>query len=152
MTITDFSTTLLVDQTPEAAFAAINDIPGWWCESFEGRSQMLNDEFSVRFNDVHYSRQKLTDLIPGKKVVWDVIDSKLTFIADTSEWTGTKIIFEISRQDNKTAIRFTHTGLVPETECYDACSTAWTDYIQGSLLPLISTGIGQPFKINKTNP
>jgi hypothetical protein len=52
------------------------------------------------------------------------------FTKDKSEWTGTKMSFEIAEKDNKTEIRFTHRGLVPEFECYDICNNTWTQYIQ----------------------
>jgi len=63
---------------------------------------------------------------------------------DKSEWVGTKIIFEKSKKDDKTQLRFTHEGLVPEYECYQICYDGWTSYIQGSLKNLITTGKGKP--------
>jgi hypothetical protein len=39
---------------------------------------------------------------------------------------------------------FTHIGLVPEYECYEACNQGWTHYIQNSLKSLIETGKGLP--------
>jgi hypothetical protein len=144
MTTSDFTTTLLVDQTPEAAFNAINNVRGWWSEEIEGDTAKFNDEFTYHYEDVHYCQIKLIEVIPNQKVVWFVKYNYFKFTKDKSEWTGTKMSFEISEKDNKTEIRFTHHGLVPEFECYDICNNAWTQYIQQSLKSLITTGKGQP--------
>lgn len=139
-----YSTTLLVDQTPEQVFNAINNVRGWWTKDVKGQSEKLHDEFETRFEDVQYSKQKLTEVVPGKKIVWQVIDSKLNFQEDKTEWTGTTIIFDISVKGGKTQIHFTHEGLVPDVECYDSCAPSWGLYFQYSLLPFIAKGKGQP--------
>ncbi len=144
MNTPDFTTTILVDQTPAAAFNAINNVRGWWSEEIEGSTDKLNDEFTYHYEDVHRCKMKLTEVIPGKKVVWLVLDNYFKFTKDKSEWKGTKIIFDIAKKDNKTEIRFTHLGLVPQYECYGICRDAWTNYIQNSLRGLIATGKGQP--------
>jgi len=134
----------LVDRSPKEVFDAVNNVRGWWTENLKGNTQKLNDEFEVRFGDVHYSKQKLIEVVPDKKIVWLITESKLNFIKDKSEWTNTRISFDITRQGNKTQVRFTHQGLVPQIECYNACSNAWIDYIQNSLRNLIATGKGKP--------
>jgi hypothetical protein len=144
MTTTDFTTTMLVDQTPEEAFNAITNVRGWWSEEIEGGTANLNDVFKYHYQDAHRAQIKLTEVIPNKKVVWLVMDNYFKFTKDKSEWTGTKISFDIAKKDNKTQIRFTHLGLVPEYECYDICTNAWTTYIQDSLMNLITTGKGKP--------
>jgi len=139
-----FTTTILVDQSPMEVFNAVNNVRGWWSTGIEGNTSKLHDEFIFEVKDVHYSKQKLTAVIPGKKVAWLVTDSTLSFIEDKSEWVGTKITFDISATGNKTKLVFTHEGLTPEVECYTACSPAWTEYIQHSLYNLITTGKGDP--------
>ena len=136
--------TFTVDQTPEEVFAAINNVRGWWSGDIEGSTDRLDDEWTYRYKDVHFSRQRITEFVPGKKIVWLVLDSYLSFVKDKTEWNGTEIVFEIGKRDGKTEVRFTHAGLVPAFECYGGCSGAWGFYISDSLRSLIATGRGEP--------
>ena len=140
----NFTTTITVDQTPEEAFAAINNVRGWWSEEIEGRTDKLGEAFKYRYKDVHRCEMKIIESVPGKKVAWRVLDNYFSFTQDRTEWKGTTIAFEIAKKGGKTEIRFTHLGLVPEYECYDVCSEGWSSYINGSLRSLIATGKGQP--------
>lgn len=142
----NFTSTLTVDQTPEEAFEAAKNVRGWWSENIEGNVDKLGDEFTYRYQDVHYCKMKLVEVVPGKKLVWLVLDNFFNFTEDKTEWKGTKVTFEIASKGDKTEILFTHLGLVPEYECFDVCSNAWGSYINGSLRSLITTGKGTPNK------
>ena len=72
------------------------------------------------------------------------MDSHINFVRDKTEWKGTDIVFEITKNDDKTELLFTHVGLVPAFECYGDCSGAWGFYINEGLRSLITTGKGQP--------
>jgi len=144
MSDVSFTTSFTVDRSPEEAFAAINNVRGWWSGNIEGNTDTLGDEFTYRYEDVHYSKQRITESIPGRKVVWHVLDGYLNFVQDKTEWTGTDIVFLISTNGDKTEVRFTHAGLVPAYECFENCSSAWSFYITSSLRNLIATGEGQP--------
>ena len=140
----NFTIALAVDQTPEKAFAAINNVRGWWSEEIEGSTDKSGAEFKYHFKNIHRCKLKITELVPGKKIVWHVLDNDFNFTKDKTEWKDTDIVFEISKKGGKTEIRFTHIGLVPEYECYDACSEGWGFYINTSLRDLITKGKGQP--------
>ncbi|MGD0314038.1 MAG: SRPBCC domain-containing protein [Acidimicrobiales bacterium] len=142
-----FTAAFTVDQSPEEVFAAINDVRGWWSGDIEGTTDQLGAVWTYRYQDVHFSQQEITELIPARRVAWRVLDGYLDFTQDKTEWTGTDITFAISTKGDKTELRFTHVGLVPEFECFDNCSNAWGFYINGSLRSLITTGKGEPNKV-----
>lgn len=143
MTDNDFTISFTVDQPPDAVFAAINNVRGWWSEDVAGDTDAQGATFSYRYEDVHFSKQTITELVPDRLVVWHVDDARLNFTTDPAEWVGTNIKFEILPTDGATEVRFTHQGLRPELECYQGCSEAWTFYLVDSLKRLITTGAGQ---------
>ena len=143
-TARDYSTTYTVEQTPQEVFAAILDVKTWWTGDLQGPTDHLGAEFTYRHPPQHYSAQRIVELEPNARVVWTVTDSDLSFVSEPHEWTGSTIIFEIAPVSAGTELRFTHVGLVPDVECYGACSTGWTHYINASLRSLITTGAALP--------
>jgi hypothetical protein len=139
-----FTAGFAVDQTPEEAFQAINNVRGWWSEDIEGDTGKAGGEFIYRYRDVHRCRMEVAELVPSERVAWRVLDNYFDFTRDQREWKGTEIHFEITARDGKTEIRFTHVGLVPRCECFDVCSNAWDFYLYSSLRALIRTGRGLP--------
>ena len=140
----DYTISFAVDQSPEEVFAAINNVRGWWSQLIEGRTDQLGAEFKFHYQDLHHSTQRITQLVPGRRVVWRVTEARITFVKNQTEWTGTDIVFDIVRKGRQTELRFTHVGLTPGIECYGNCSGAWGFYVNESLRGLITSGNGQP--------
>jgi hypothetical protein len=140
----DYTTSFTVDQSPEEVFDAVNNVRGWWSGEIDGRTDKLGAEFTYRYQDIHRSTQKITELVPAKKIVWHVLDAQINFVKDKAEWNGTDIVFEITRKNGKTELRFTHVRLTPAIECYGKCAGAWGFYINDSLRSQIMTGKGDP--------
>jgi len=140
----NFTATFSVDQSPQEVFDAVNNVRGWWSEEIEGVTDKTGEEFTYRYEDLHRCTIRVTELVPGEKVSWFVVDNYFSFTEDKTEWKGTTINFDIAQKDGRTELRFTHVGLTPEYECYDACSEGWGNYIMSSLRNLITTGEGQP--------
>ncbi|MDG4772680.1 SRPBCC domain-containing protein [Solwaraspora sp. WMMD792] len=133
-----YTTSFTVHQNPEDVFHAINDVRGWWDGEIEGTADSLGAEFTYRHGALHYSKQKVTEFVPGKKVVWLVTEADITFVTDRTEWKDTRVVFDIAEKDGKTEVTFTHEGLVPQFECYDGCSDAWGYYVKDSLPKFIA--------------
>ena len=144
MNAESYTISYTVNQSPQEVFDAINNVRGWWSGEIDGRTDKLGAEFTYRYQNLHRTTQKITELVRGKKVVWHIVDSHIDFVGDKAEWNGTDVVFEIVKQGAKTELRFTHVGLVSAIECYGKCAGAWGFYINESLRNLITTGKGDP--------
>ena len=113
----------------------VNDVPNFWPEEFEGQSSKPNDEFVFRSGDGHYSKNKVVELVPGKRLVWLVTESIRK--TDNFEWTGTKMIFELTPKDNHTLLQFTYDGVVLEDE-YDRLVQICDTVIERNLYNLLT--------------
>ena len=142
----DYNVSITAAAPAEKAFNSINNVSGWWSENLEGSSQQLNDIFTIHFSGTTFVTHKIVEFVPNKKVVWLVTDCFLEWLTDKTEWTNTKMSFELTTKDNLTEINFTHIGLVPEVECYNDCVKGWNQYVKDSLLKLITEGKGEPAK------
>ncbi|MBL7772490.1 MAG: SRPBCC domain-containing protein [Chitinophagaceae bacterium] len=130
-----FQFCFVTPKSKQEVFNYLKNPAHWWQglyqEHLEGSSKEVNDSFSFTAgNGIHHSIQKLLELDIDKKISWQVIESNLTFLNDSTEWLGTRICFEIEDEGENTKVIFSHVGLVPALECYDSCSHAWTQYLE----------------------
>ncbi len=141
--MSDLTHTFTVDATPQAAYDAIIDVRSWWgATNIVGPTDQLGADWFYLVPDIHFSKQRTAELVPGERVVWEFTDGHLDFIADTREWIGTKGRFDITDDDGQTRVTFTHEGLASSDECFDVCYDAWRHYITESLRQRIETGHG----------
>lgn len=139
--ISDLTLQFSTHLSPCELYDAINDVTGWWTKDLTGAHRVTGDEFEVQFSDIHFSRQKLVETVPCRKVVWLVTASHLSFVARHDEWTGTHVVFEIETTTEGSILHFTHEGLTSELQCYEACSGAWSDYILNKLKQYAESGV-----------
>jgi len=127
----------------------ISNLPGWWGITFCGSAEKQNDTFNVKMSGDSFFNFTVTELIPGKRVVWLVTDCNMPWYTDKKEWAGTRLIFDIRENKDGAELTFTHEGLTSEVECYNDCVPGWTHWIKTSLFSYITTGEGvfrQPTK------
>jgi len=139
-----YATSVLVHESPHDVFEAVTNPRAWWSQTITGDTSRQDDVFEFEVEGVHYSKQELVEVVPDQRVVWRVTDATMTFLEDQHEWTGTRIVFSIDRDGDRTRLTFTHEGLVPDIECYKFCMPSWEQYVEGSLRKLITTGEGTP--------
>jgi len=142
----NYTATFTVDKSPSEVFAAVSQPRRWWSEDVLGDADRLGAVFYYHYQDIHRGTFQVTEVVPGKKLVWHTLQNYFNFVADATEWTGTDIVFELSPTTEGTELRFTHVGLKPSEECYQVCHDSWSFYLQQSLKGLIATGEGQPNK------
>ena len=115
--VAKYTVAIEVARSPHDVFNhIINDVSKFWPEEFEGASTKLNDEFVFTSGASHYSKNKVVELVPDKKVVWLVTESIRK--TDNFDWTGTKMIFELTPKGNHTLLQFIYDGFILENE-YD---------------------------------
>lgn len=131
----DFTYSFETNKPPEQLFDLLLDVRDWWSglhgETITGKSRKIDDEFSfIAGGGAHFSKQKLVELVPHERIVWLVLESRLTFLTDINEWDNTRLRFNINRKGGISLVKFTHEGLSPKIECYNSCSSAWAGYMK----------------------
>jgi Activator of Hsp90 ATPase homolog 1-like protein len=110
----NYSVAIEVAKSPDDVFNHLINLKKWWPEDFDGDNIKLDSEFILTTGDSHYSKNKVIEFVPNKKITWLVLEGIRK--TDNYNWTGTKMIFELTPQNNDTLIKFTYDGVVFEDE------------------------------------
>ena len=113
---TNYSVEIELAKSLNNVFNHLINLRKWWPEDFEGEDIKLNSEFTFTTGDSHYSKNKVIEFLPNKKVIWLTIESIRK--TDNFDWQGTKMIFELTPKGDNTIVKFTYDGVVLENE-YD---------------------------------
>lgn len=138
----NFNSSITVPISAAAALDRISEIPLWWGVTIDGPTQKLNDEFVIRMGPEAFFNCTITELVPGKRLVWAVGNCYMPWYDDKTEWSGTHMEFDLEEKNSETVITFTHEGLTPQSECYKDCQPGWTHWIRNSLFSYLTTGQG----------
>jgi hypothetical protein len=144
----DFQIVFTTAAAPGAIYEALTQgISSWWTNQFQGSAMRVNDEFSVRF-DGTAKRFKVTELTPDKKVVWTCLEAHIDYagLKNKGEWVGTRMIWEIQPEGDRTGLTLIHEGLTRELECYEICEQGWQYFVLQSLQPLLAGKEAQPHR------
>jgi hypothetical protein len=101
-------------RAPNDVFDHLICLSKWWPEEFVGESIRLDTEFEFKTGEVHYSKNKVVEFEPAKRLAWLTTESIRK--TDNYDWRGTKFIFELTPKGDETQLRFTYDGIVLESE------------------------------------
>ena len=142
MEMNDFKSGFTARISADEASKKISNVPGWWGVTFEGSAENQGDQFVIKMGGESFFNFTVTELVPGKRLVWEITDCYMPWYEDKKEWANTRLIFDLSENDGETELHFTHEGLTPEVDCYKDCQKGWTHWIRNSLFSYFTTGQG----------
>ena len=130
-----FCYTIQSSRSAEEVFEFLLKVENWWMgiykEEIIWSSNGQQKEFVFLAGDgLHYSKQKLLEIHDNRKIVWQVIESKLSFLETENEWDNTKLKFQLEPIERGTLVTFTHEGLHEGIECFQDCAKAWNLYLK----------------------
>lgn len=111
----------------------------WWTTDTQGDGR-LGGVLKFRFHHdgalLGGFDMKVMELVPAKRVSWQVVDGP-------DEWIGTTISFDLRQEGDYCMLLFKHQGWKEPVEFMYQCSTKWAMYLM-SLKSLLETGKGAP--------
>jgi len=109
-----YSVSVMLTKPIGYVFDHIIDLSQWWPEDFSGEKIKLDSEFVLSSGDTHFSKNKVIEFVPNRKLAWLTTESIRK--TDNYDWSGTKMIFELTPFDDDTLLKFTYDGVVLEDE------------------------------------
>lgn len=138
----DYSATIHVPVSPKAAGHAIRkEMHIWWST----RVELGGDGATVRFNNSH-ATFAFDPEDTATTFEWPCTDANMIIegVNDTTEWTGTSLIWDISENGTGSDITMTHKGLNQSLACIDVCTRGWEHFFEGSLRKHLSGDAATP--------
>ncbi len=127
------------NSSPDAVFdvlTTIDGLAGWWTTDTVGEAACVGGVVKFRFGPPGGFDMLVRELVPGKAVLWEVVDGP-------PEWIGTEVSFEVQQVEDFTIVLFEHRGWAEPVEFMHHCSTKWATFLL-SLKELLETGSGAP--------
>jgi hypothetical protein len=107
-----YSTSIEVPFSPNYVFNHAIDLSKWWPEEYIGENIEPGTEFIFKTGEGHYSKNKIVEFDPDKKIVWLTTGSLRK--ADNYDWTGTKFIFELIPKGKNTLVKFKNNNSIKQ--------------------------------------
>ncbi|MDQ3108743.1 MAG: SRPBCC domain-containing protein [Bacteroidota bacterium] len=128
---------VVIKTTPENVYKAITTqegLSGWWAKETTAKPE--EGFVNVFVFGKSRNEMKVTKLIPDNSVEWECI-------ASIEEWIGTNISFDLEEKDDRTILRFAHSGWRAATDTFAGCNYNRALFMK-SLKSFCESGTGTP--------
>ena len=117
----DFPISVPADRVYEAvSVPALLD--QWWTKQSSGEP-VEGSEYQLRFGPEYDWRATVSRAVPDKNF-------ELTLGKSDSDWTGTRVGFDLTADEGVTQVRFYHTGWPKQNEHYRISCFCWAMYLR----------------------
>ncbi len=151
MSTEHYKKSIVVTVDARAAYNALTvGMEHWWTKP-DAPVQKVGDKAKFPFPPgVSYWTFEATKLVPEQCVEMQCVDAFHKHEGQPEEiekeWLGTKTIFTIEKEGDKTRISLEHVGLQPKLHCYDICEAGWDFFFLESLQAYLEAGEGKPHR------
>jgi Activator of Hsp90 ATPase homolog 1-like protein len=115
----DIKHAIQIDAPPNRVFPLVASADGfkqWWAADVSGNDAAGPIELGF-FNRSTVYRLRSNESTKPQHASWLCESGK--------EWSGTRLLFDLTEQNGKTQLRFTHADWAAETEYFTSCNTTW---------------------------
>ena len=116
---------VFIKSTPERIYEAITTqkgIASWWSVHNNAKPE-TGTSYRISFGGDYYKEIKVAELVPNKKVVWDILNA-------APEWLNTQVTFDISIGKDSAELRFNHSGWKDYSDMFAQCNHHWGVYLE----------------------
>ncbi len=106
---------------PEKVYEALTAEEGlrsWWTADSVAESTVGSIAEFGFMNRGTVFRMRVDELVPGKRVVWSCL-------GDPEEWKDTKLVWDITHENGKSTLQFTHGDWRQVTRVFAFCNSTW---------------------------
>lgn len=147
----NYQSSITVSATPGVAYAALTQGFSLWWTQCDAVFDKVGDRIKFCFPpNVSNWTFEAVRLVPNDLVELECIDAFHKIIekpnASKTEWLGSRLIWKLLPEKDRTRIVFEHLGLSPKLDCYDVCEAGWDFFFMESLKLYLDTGHGTPHR------
>jgi uncharacterized protein YndB with AHSA1/START domain len=98
------------------------DLDQWWTKRSSGKP-VKSSEWELGFGPEYDWRATISRAVPGQSFEFKLVKS-------SRDWLGTLVGFELASLEDKTEVRFHHTGWPEQNEHYRISCYCWAMYLR----------------------